>query len=117
MREALEDHLVDGEAVEVPELINLKDRHVVGSAIHGDATVIVTHDRRLRSEIDVATPDLQAVDVDEFSMQLWASSPAGVSAVVDAMVHKRQRPPVRRSEVTDALRMRMPRLVGELLAR
>ncbi len=51
MRCALEDHVVDGETVSVPIGINAKDRHIVGAAILGKASVIVTNDRRLRREV------------------------------------------------------------------
>lgn len=114
MRAALEDHVVEGEPVDVPLGINDKDRHVVGAAIEAEATLIVSNDRRLRAEVNAAELDQRAIDVDEFAMHLWASSPAGVSAVVDAMVYKRRHPPVRRAVIVESLRPSMPRLATEL---
>ena len=51
MRSALEDHFVTGSVADVPKVVNLKDRHVVVSGCAGGASVVVSNDRRLRSEI------------------------------------------------------------------
>lgn len=40
MRDALEDQLIDAAGVRVPAAINPKDRHVVGAALLGEATVL-----------------------------------------------------------------------------
>ena len=117
MRGALEDHVVEGAPAGVSLSINDKDRHVVGAAIEAEATLIVSNDRRLRAEVNAAELDQRAMDCDEFAMLLWASSPAGVNAVVDAMVHKRRHPPASRAAIIESFRPSMPRLAAKLLGR
>jgi hypothetical protein len=51
MQAALEDNLLGpGSLDEVPDAINPKDRQVIADALAGEASVIVTNDRRLRAE-------------------------------------------------------------------
>lgn len=50
MRDALDDQLVDpGSVDDVPEAINPKDRHVIAAALAGEASIVVTNDKRLRA--------------------------------------------------------------------
>lgn len=59
MRHALEDHLVDpGSLHGIPDAINPKDRHVVAAALAGEASIVVTNDKRLRAETEEAEIDL-----------------------------------------------------------
>ena len=103
MRVALENQLVDGEAVDVPASINSKDRHVVGAALVGAAQVIVSNDRRLCAEVNSSERRLAALDLDAFAIGLWRSSPSDVYAVIDSMVSKRQKPPISNDELSRAI--------------
>jgi len=47
----------------VPDAINAKDRHVVAAALEGEASVIVTNDSALRSEIDASDLELDSADL------------------------------------------------------
>lgn len=114
MQLALEDQLVDGQAVEVPAGINPKDRHIIGAAVVAAAQVIVTNDRRLRAEVEASELEQAALDLDTFAVMLWHSSPTDVRAVIDTMVAKRQRRPVSTDELTQALHRDMPSLATAL---
>lgn len=116
MRSALEDQLVDAETVDVPAGINAKDRHVVGAALQGEATLVITNDRRLRSEIDAFGLALLGVNLDAFATKLWESRPAEVTLVIDSLIRKRNRRPASRSQLLEALESHMPNL-AERLAR
>jgi N-acetylglucosamine kinase-like BadF-type ATPase len=96
MRDALEDHLVDGGAIEVPAEINPKDRHVVRAALAGAATIVATSDRPAREEVRHAVSELRAMSLDEFALSLFERSPDDVSEVVNALAAKRTNPPIRR---------------------
>ncbi len=55
MRGALEDHVVDPGSLDVnSEAINPKDRHVIAAALAGEASLVVTNDKRLRAETESA---------------------------------------------------------------
>lgn len=114
MRLALEDQLVDDCAMDVPDNINAKDRHIVDAALQGEATFVVTNDRRLRREIDASGLELLPIDLDTFAIKLWASSPSGVRAVVNSLAAKRQRHPVSTAEMVETLAQQMPALVMAL---
>lgn len=50
MRDALDDQLVDpGSVDDVPEAINPKVRHVIAAALAGEASIVVTNDKRLHA--------------------------------------------------------------------
>lgn len=114
MRVVLADQLVDGESVDVPVGINRKDRHIVGAAIQGEATMIVTNDRRLRREITSSGLAILGIDLDTFVVGLWESMPAEVAEVIDTLIRKRSRRPVARSQMLDLIRVHMPALADRL---
>lgn len=59
MRAALADQTVDTETIKgVPPTINSKDRHVVAAALAAEATIVVTNDQALRTEITASGLDL-----------------------------------------------------------
>lgn len=117
LRTAFEDQTVDGGAIDVPSTINAKDHHVVGAALLAEATIIVTNDRRLRTEIGTSDLGLHPVDIDTFAMELWDSSPTGVATVVDAMTAKRVRRAVSMTEMLASIARHMPGLAAELARR
>lgn len=108
MRTALEDHLIDAADTEVPQAINSKDRHLVGAALLGQATILASNDNRLRGEVAAALPGLWPMNLDELATHLFQQSPDDVSSVVDHLVAKRTRPPVTREGILAALENIMP---------
>ena len=114
MRSVLDDQLVEAETRGVPVEINPKDRHVVGAALQGEATLVVTNDGRLRNEIVASGLALRGVDLDTFMTTLWESAPADVVSVADSLIRKRRRPPVTKSEMLASIESHMPNLVERL---
>lgn len=115
MRIALEDQTIDTSSVEgVPDTINAKDRHVVAAALEGEASVIVTNDSALRSEIGASDLEIEARDVDAFVQQLWQDAATEVEAVVAELIAKRRRHPVTQAEMVEQLRLRFPSMVQDL---
>jgi rRNA-processing protein FCF1 len=112
MRAVLADQTLDGDTTDAPATVNAKDRHIVVAARHARAQLIVTNDRRLRDEIAGTDIGVRAVDLDAFGWQLWESSPAAVTRVIDDLVRKRRRRPVTRSEMWNAIGTHMPRLAS-----
>lgn len=113
MREALEDHLVDPDSLDdVPEVINPKDRHVIAAALAGEATVIVTNDKRLRAETETADVGLSGMSADHFAVHLWELMPDDVDVVINALVAKRTKRPVTREELMEALRQPFPAMAA-----
>jgi rRNA-processing protein FCF1 len=94
--------------------VNRKDRHVAATALKHDTDLVVSNDRRLRREINALNQPLQAVTADEFAQRLLADQPDGVSAVLDALVAKRTRRPVTRSELIDQVAASFPGFATEL---
>ena len=105
MRAALEDNIVDpGSLDPVPEAINPKDRHVIAAVLGGEASVVVTNDRRLRAETKTAGIDLVAMSADDFAVHLWDLMPDDVNEVINTLVAKRTKRPVSAEELVEALR-------------
>lgn len=94
--------------------VNRKDRHVAATALAHGADLIVSNDRRLRREVNALDGPLMAVTGDEFALQLLVDHPDGVDAVIDALVAKRTRRPVTRSELIDQLAGSFPGFVAAL---
>lgn len=114
MRDVLEDQLVTPDLAAAPETVNAKDRHVVAAAQVGEATVLVSNDRRLRDQVATADAGIEAITLDEFALRLWDRSPRGVNRVVDALVTKRQRPSVTRAGMLDILSRPLPDLIAAI---
>src|SRR5690606_2811865 len=53
MRDALDDHLVDPGSVDDLGALNPKDRHVIAAALAGEASIVVTNDKRYGRARDV----------------------------------------------------------------
>lgn len=114
MRLVLDDHLIDADPSTAPTAINPKDQHVVAAAIAGEASLVVTNDRRLRDEIDRSDLATRAVALDEFGRLLWERSPDDVDAVVESLVLKRRNPPTTRAQLLASLRNHLPSLAHAL---
>ncbi len=110
--QTIETGVLDG----VPDTINTKDRHVIAAALAAEATVVVTNDNALRSEIAASGLGLEPLDADTFAMRLWEASPADVREVVDALVAKRRRRPVLPEEMAEQLRVHFPTMTAAWLA-
>lgn len=117
MRDALDDHVVDPSSLDdVPEAINLKDRHVIAAAVAGGASVVVTNDGRLRSETETANVDLLPMSADAFAAHLWQLTPEAVDEVINTLVAKRTRRPVTVDELMEAMRRPFPTMTSAWLA-
>lgn len=115
MRRALALHTRDdadeGDAV---ESINMKDRHVVAAALANAADVVVTNDRRLRSQIEALGRPLGAASADDFAVGLLDNDRDAIEKALDALVAKRVRRPVTRNEILDQLATAFPSFVTAL---
>ncbi|MCL4291425.1 MAG: PIN domain-containing protein [Acidimicrobiia bacterium] len=117
MRDALDDHLVDpGLLDDVPGGINPKDRHVIAAALAGEASVVVTNDKRLRAEIEAADVGLAARSADDFAAHLWEHMPDAVNAVIGTLVAKRTKRPVTGEELVEAMRDSLPTMANAWIA-
>jgi len=112
MRSALEDNLVTGSEVDVPDDVNPKDRHVIAAALAGEASIVVTNDKRLRSETNAAGLSLEAISADGFAARLWNNDPDGINAVIDRLVSKRTRNPITPEDLASALRGPFPSMLA-----
>ncbi len=111
MRTALADQTVDPAPIdEVPEVINVKDRHVVAAAMIGGADMLVTNDAALRAEVAQTELSVEPVDGDSFATRLYERSPEEVDGVIDALIAKRRIRPVSKDEMVDQLRPHFPTL-------
>jgi len=97
--------------------VNRKDRHVAATALAHGAGLVVSNDRRLRREVNALGEPLLAVNGDEFAQRLLIDQPDGVDAAIDALVAKRTRRPVTRSELIDQLAGSFPGFAAELRLR
>lgn len=104
MRDALDDQLVEPRWVDdVLEAINPKDRHVIATALTGEASVVVTNDKRLRAETQAAGVGLLAMSADDFAGHLWTLMPEDVNEVISTLAAKRTKRPVTADELMDAM--------------
>jgi predicted nucleic acid-binding protein len=116
MRRALEDHLVDPGSLDIPDSINPKDRHVIAAALAGEASVVVTNDRRLRTETTTADVGLVAMSADDFALHLWELMPNDVNEVIRTLVAKRTKRRVTAEELMEALRAPFPTMAAAWFA-
>lgn len=117
MREALEDHLVDADTLDnVPEAINPKDRHVIAAALAGEASVVVSNDKRLRAETETADIGLVAASADDFAARLWHLMPDEIDEVINSLVAKRTKRPVTVDELMEAMRGPFPTMAAAWLS-
>lgn len=94
--------------------VNRKDRHVATTALAHGADLVVSNDRHLRREVNALGRPLRAVTGDEFAQRLLVDQPDGIDAVLAALVAKRTRHPITRSEFVERLAASFPGFAGEL---
>lgn len=116
MRDALDDHLVDPGSVDDLEAINPKDRHVIAAALAGEASIVVTNDKRLRAETEAADVGLLAMSADDFATHLWVLMPDDVDEVISTLVAKRTKRSVTGQELIEAMRATFPTMASAWLA-
>lgn len=111
MSGALEDQLVAPGSVDfVPKVVNPKDRHVIAAALIGEASIVVTNDKRLRAEIGDADIGLAAMSADDFATHLCTLMPDDVTEVINTLVAKRTNPPLTIDDLVEAMRGSLPTL-------
>ncbi len=116
MRDALEDQLVDPGSVDAPAAINTKDRHVIVAALAGEASIVVSNDKRLRAETESADLGLLAMSADDFATHFWTLAPDDVDEVVNTLVAKRTKQPVTAHDLIEAMRGSFPTMTAAWLA-
>ena len=117
MRDALDDNLIEpGTLDNVPRTINPKDRHVIAAALVGEASVVVTNDKRLRAETENSDIGLVAMSADDFATRLWALMPHDVNEVISTLVAKRTKQPVTAHDLIEAMRGSFPTMTAAWLA-
>jgi len=107
----------EADATPAVDRVNAKDRHVAATGLATRSDLVVTNDRRLRREINAPDTSLRAVSGDEFVVSLHRTRPNDIDQVLEAMVAKRTRQPVARSDLLHALATPFPRFVAEVGAR
>lgn len=117
MRVALVDHTIETIGADVADIVNPKDRHIVGAAVAGEAVVLVSEDGRLREEIASSGLSLESVTGDSFAMRLWHASPDEVDDVVRHLIAKRRRRPVEPEELAAQLAAHFPTMSAAWLER
>ncbi len=91
-----------------PVAINAKDRHVVLAAVEGHADLVATNDADLRHQISAGAFAFDASSGDAFAAELWDSSPAEVTRVIDSLISKRRTPTITSERMTEQLRVHFP---------
>jgi predicted nucleic acid-binding protein len=110
MAHALEDFVVDPDPdANVPVEINPKDRHVIAAASSGEATIVVTNDKRFRAETTKADIGLEPMDADSFALLLLTRDPASFERAVEVLAAKRTRHRVTPARLMESLERAFPR--------
>ena len=91
--------------------INVKDHHIVATALDAEAHVVVTNDRRLRREITGLGLSLTASTADTFAVELAERDPETIEDVIAVLVSKRVQRPVTREELLTRLSRPLPSFV------
>lgn len=113
MNDALDDHVVDARSFgDAPDAINPKDRHVIAAALAGEASVVVTNDRRLRAETERAGSDLVPMSADDFAAHLQRLLPEEFDEVIRTLVAKPPKPSVTAEGLIEELRGPFPTMAA-----
>lgn len=116
MCKALDDQLIDPGSVDAPAAINSKDQHVIAAALAGEASIVVTNDKRLRAETESADLGLLAMTADDFATHLWTLAPDDVDEVINTLVAKRTKRPVTAHDLIEAMLGSFPTMTAAWLA-
>lgn len=105
MNEAIRDVLVTGyePLVDVLDLPDLDDRHVLAAAIKVGAQIVVTNDLGDFPTEALAPWDIEARSADEFLLAMVDLSPKVVFGEVQRIADSKRRPPMSVDEVLTAL--------------
>jgi len=105
MNEAIPDVLVTGyqPLIEVLELPDPDDRHVLAAAIKVGAQLIVTNDKEDFPADRLAPWDIEACSADHFAHAMVDLDPKRVFAIVQQMADSRTRPPMSVDDVLATL--------------
>lgn len=110
MQEAFPEALVDASPTLAADLENdPKDRHVVATAIAGEASVIVTQNLK---DFEPTPDGIEAVHPDEFLLRLLAADEPTLLEVLRKQAEKLQNPPVNLDELLGGLERFVPGFIG-----
>ena len=111
------DALVQGYEYLVPQLVlpDMHDRHVLAAAIHCGASAIVTFNKRDFPRASLAAHNIEAIDPDDFLLDLWDLDQSCVLAALRAIRSRLKRPEMTPPEYLALIaRQRLPRFADLL---
>ena len=118
MQRALPDALVLGYEVHIPLMTNdAKDRHVLATAVHVGASVIVTHNLRHFPAHALAPHRIEAQSADTFLNSLFTMDPDTVARIIAEQSERLQNPPQSVEQVLDNLSLEAPTFVRAIRER
>lgn len=94
--------------------INEKDRHVLALAVVTDVETIVTNNTKDFPKDQLDPYDVEAVNADDFALAQVDLHGHAVTAAIDAMAHRRKRPPKTREDIITRLSVELPKAMQAL---
>ena len=89
---------------------------MIAAALAGEASIVVSNDKRLRAETESADLGLLAMSADDFATHLWTLAPDDVDEVINTLVAKRTKQPVTAHDLIEAMRGSVPTMTAAWLA-
>ncbi len=118
MQRALPDALVQGYEANIPLMTNnAKDRHVLATAVHVKAPVIVTQNRRHFPTHALAPYNIEAQSADTFLNDLFVANPNALQQIITEQASDLQNPPQSVEQVLDNLSLEAPTFTRALRER
>jgi hypothetical protein len=118
MQKALPEAMVTGYEGHIPLMTNdAKDRHVLATAVHVGARVIVTHNHRHFPPHALAPYDIEAQSADTFLQSLFDRSPIVIGQIITEQAADLNNPPQSVEQVLDNLSLEAPIFVRAIRER
>lgn len=115
MQRALPDALVTGYASLIPTMTNNeKDRHVLATAVHSGARIIVTQNHR-HFPLDALAPyGIEAHSADTFLLSLFVVAPDALERIIIQQADRLMNPPQSAEQVLNNLSLEAPNFVDAM---
>ncbi len=118
MQRALPDALVMGYEADIPLMTNdAKDRHVLATAVHVGARVIVTQNQRHFPAHALTPYDIEAQSADAFLASLVIADPETIAQIIIEQADRLKNPPQSVEQVLDNLSLEAPTFVRAIRER